>query len=99
MQEQIRGAFRSCGCKEYENDRGSSLLSAKVCETNEKSYELLCKLFSAVPERTKEELESLLGRNFMGYVSGTSVTLKDRNREDQPLQITIQLTRMMKSTE
>ena len=28
-----------------------------------KSYELLCKMFSAVPERTKEELESILGRN------------------------------------
>ena len=30
------------------------------------SYELLCKMFSAVPERTKEELESILGRGFMG---------------------------------
>ena len=73
VQEQIPGIFRSCGCKEYENDRGSSLLSSKVCETNEmseKSYELLCKMFSAVPERTKEELESILGRKFMGYVSG-----------------------------
>ena len=37
---------------------------------SEKSYELLCKMFSAVPERTKEELESLLGRKFMGFVSG-----------------------------
>ena len=73
MQEQIHGAFRSCGCKEYENDRGPSLLNAKVCETNEsakKSYELLCKMFSAVPERTKEELESILGRKFIGYKSG-----------------------------
>ena len=37
---------------------------------SEKSYDLLCKMFSAVPERTKEEMESILGRNFMGYVSG-----------------------------
>ena len=37
---------------------------------SEKSYELLCKMFSAVPERTKEELESILGTNFMRYVSG-----------------------------
>ena len=37
---------------------------------SEKSYELLCKMFSAVPERTKEELESILGKKFMGYVSG-----------------------------
>ena len=28
------------------------------------------KIFSAIPERTKEELELILGRNFMGYVSG-----------------------------
>ena len=70
MQEQIPCTFCSCGHKEYENDRGSSLLSAEVCETGEKSYELLCKMFSAVPERTKEELESILGKKFMGYVSG-----------------------------
>ena len=37
---------------------------------SEKSYELLWKTFSAVPERTKEELESILGKKFMGYVSG-----------------------------
>ena len=27
-------------------------------------------MFSAVPERTKEELESILGKKFMGYASG-----------------------------
>ena len=27
-------------------------------------------MFSAVPERTKEELESILGRKCMGYISG-----------------------------
>ena len=73
MQEQIPCTFRSCGREEYKNGCGSSLLSAEVCETGEnaeKSYELLCKMFSAVPERTKEELESLLGKKFMGYVSG-----------------------------
>ena len=63
---------------------------ARLTRMSEKSYELLCKMFSAVPERTKEELESILGRKFMGYVSGNSVTLKGRNREDQLLQITIQ---------
>ena len=36
----------------------------------EKSYELLCKMFSAVRERTKEELEPILGKKFMGYASG-----------------------------
>ena len=62
----------------------------RLARMSEKSYELLCKIFSAVPERTKEELESILGKKFMGYVSGTSVTLKNRNREDQLSQITMQ---------
>ena len=41
----------------------------RLARMSEKSYELLCKMFSAVPERTKEELESLLGKKFMGYAS------------------------------
>ena len=41
-----------------------------LARLSEKSYELLCKMFSAVSERTKEELESILGKKFMGYVSG-----------------------------
>ena len=39
---------------------------------SKKSYNLLCKIISAVLERTKEELESILGWKFMGYVSGNS---------------------------
>ena len=42
----------------------------RLARMSEKSYELLCKMFSAVPERTKEELESILAKKFMGYVSG-----------------------------
>ena len=38
----------------------------RLTRMSEKSYELPCKMFSAVPERTKEELESTLGRKFMG---------------------------------
>ena len=60
VQEQIPSAFRSCGCKNYENDRGSGLSVPKcvrLARMSEKSYELLCKMFSAVPERTKEGLE------------------------------------------
>ena len=37
---------------------------------SEKTFELLCKMFSAVPERTIEELESILGKKFLGYASG-----------------------------
>ena len=42
----------------------------RLSRMSEKSYELLCKMFSAVPERTKEELDSILGKKFMGYASG-----------------------------
>ena len=42
----------------------------RLARISEKSYELLCKLFSAVPERTKEELESIMGKKLMGYASG-----------------------------
>ena len=33
---------------------------------SEKSYELLCKMFTAVPGKTKDELEPILGKKFMG---------------------------------
>ena len=42
----------------------------RLARRSKKFYELLCKMFSAVPERTKEELESILGKKFMGYVIG-----------------------------
>ena len=42
----------------------------RLTRMSKKSYELLCKMFSAVPERTKKELESILGKKLMGYVSG-----------------------------
>ena len=42
----------------------------RLARMSEKSYELRCKRFSAVPEKTKEELESILGKKFMGYASG-----------------------------
>ena len=42
----------------------------RLARMSEKSYELLCRMFSAVPERIKEVLESILGRKFMEYASG-----------------------------
>ena len=42
----------------------------ELARMSEKSHELLFKMFSAIPERTKEELESILGKKFMGYASG-----------------------------
>ena len=35
----------------------------RLARMSEKLFELLCKVFSAVPERTKEELESILGKS------------------------------------
>ena len=62
----------------------------RLARMSEKSDKLLCKMFAAVPERTKEELESILGKKFMGYASGTSVVLRDRSTKDQPSRITMQ---------
>ena len=42
----------------------------RLARMSENFYKLPCKIFSAVPERTKEELESILERKFMGYASG-----------------------------
>ena len=42
----------------------------RLARMSEKTYELMWKLFSAAPERTKEELELILVQKFMGYVSG-----------------------------
>ena len=52
----------------------------RLTRMSEKSYELLCKMFSAVPERTKEELESIMGRKFMGYVSGNFSDFKGQKQ-------------------
>ena len=52
----------------------------RLARMSEKSYELLCKLFSAVPEKIKEELESILGKKFMGYASGN---ISDFERQKQ----------------
>ena len=42
----------------------------RLARMSEKIYELLRKMFAAIPERLKEELESMLGKKFMGYASG-----------------------------
>ena len=44
--------------------------SVPKCVRLARMSELLRKMFPAVPERTKEELESILGKKFMGYASG-----------------------------
>ena len=52
-------------------DQGFSVPKCvRLARMSENWYELLCKIFSAVPERTNEELESIFGRKFMGCASG-----------------------------
>ena len=52
----------------------------RLARMSETFYELLCKMFLAVPERTKEELEPILGKKFMGYISGN---ISDFERQKQ----------------
>ena len=53
----------------------------RLARMSENSYE--CKLLSAVSEKTKEELEeSILGKKFMGYASGS---FSDFERQKQKL--------------
>ena len=48
----------------------SVLKCVRLVRMSEKFYELLCKMLSAVPDRTKEDLEPILRKKFMGYASG-----------------------------
>ena len=41
-----------------------------LAKISEESYELLCKMFAAIPERTKEELGPILVKKLIGYASG-----------------------------
>ena len=51
----------------------------RLARMSEKPYELLCKMFSAVPERTKEELELILVKKFMVYASGNFTDYERHN--------------------
>ena len=42
----------------------------RLARMSEKSNELLCHMFAAVPGGTKDELEPILVNNFMEYASG-----------------------------
>ena len=67
VQKPIHSTLRSSGCEEYEDDRGSSLLSAEMCEISKNVGEILR---FAMPGKTKNGLEPILGKSFMGYTSG-----------------------------
>ena len=52
----------------------------KVARFSEKFYELHCKMFTAVPGRTKDELEPILGKKFIEFASGN---FNDFERHEQ----------------
>ena len=50
----------------------------KICGMSEKSYQLLCNIFAAVQGKTKDDLEPIHGKKFMGYASGNFERLKQK---------------------
>ena len=71
----------------------------RLARMSEKSYELGCKMFSAVQERTKEELESILVKKFMGYASGNFSDFEKQKQKGSTVTDYNAEMRMMKSTE
>ena len=69
MQKQIPSTFCSGGCEKYENDRGSSFLSAKMRKTSENVRKILRVTVQNVLSSSgenQEELELILGKKFKG---------------------------------
>ena len=57
----------------------------RFARMSEKSYELLCKMFAAVPGRNNDELEPILGKKLMEYASGNfSAFERHKQRESKP---------------
>ena len=71
----------------------------RLARMSEKSFELGCKMFSAVKERTKEELESILVKKFMGYASGNFTDFERQKQKGSTVTDYNAEMRMMKSTE
>ena len=86
MQEQIHRAFVAVDVKSSRTIVDQAFSGPKyvrLARMSKKYYELLCKMFSAVLERTKEELEPILEKSSRDTPVGTSVTLKDKSSKDQ----------------
>ena len=63
---------------------------AKILREPEKSYEFLCKMFAAAPERTKKELEPIVVKIFMGYASGNFSDFERQKQKESRATITTQ---------
>ena len=61
----------------------------RLARMSEKIYELLRNMFAAIPERIKEELESMLGKKFMGYACGIFSDFERHKQRGQHRRITM----------
>ena len=73
VQKPIPSTLRSSGCEEYEDDRGSSLLSAEMCEISENvektlrvSIQDICSSFG----KNQKQFRAATGKKLMGFASG-----------------------------
>ena len=69
----------------------------RLARMSEKSCKFLCKMFSAVPERTKEELESILGKKFMGYASGNFSDF-ERQKENEVHRVMMEVEPLLEAS-
>ena len=73
VQKPISSTLSGSGCKEHEDDNGSSFLSIKICKTCENVGGILritLKDVRSVPERSRDKVEPILGKKFAEYASG-----------------------------
>ena len=61
----------------------SVLKCVRLARMSEKFEVLLCKMFSAIPEKTEKELERILGKKFMGYASGNFSDFERQKQKNQ----------------
>ena len=84
MQKQIPSAFFSGGCEEYEDDRGSSLLSTEMRKTSENVRKILRVTVQNVLSTSGENQRGIKIEKYMGYVSGN---FSDFERQKQKVSI------------
>ena len=84
MQKQIPSAFFSGGCEEYEDDRGSSLLSTEMRKTSENVRKILRVTVQNVLSTSRENQRGIKIEKYMGYFSGN---FSDFERQKQKVSI------------
>ena len=62
----------------------------RLARMSEKSYDLLCEMFAAVPGRSKDELEPILGKKFLEFASGNFSDFERQKQRGTQRQIILQ---------